>query len=150
MHNDCLVQWLRAKPSSELKCSICRAHYNVRKEKMTYADMRKLAFTVLSLAVMLTGTACMAWVKLKRFAWLADSNLLEGNNPWHCLAAVVCGIFNLRRVYSHAVTAAGSLQGHGAVHWRGGSTRKGMSRHRPRLRVQTPARARAGNGCRAP
>jgi hypothetical protein len=54
--------------------------------------MRKLAFTVLSLAVMLTGTACMAWVKLKRFAWLAESNLLEGNNPWHALAAVLGGL----------------------------------------------------------
>jgi hypothetical protein len=105
VHNDCLVQWLRARPSSDLKCSICRAPYNVRKEQMTYADMRKLAFTVLSLAVMLTGTACMAWVKLKRFAWLAESNLLEGNNPWHALAAVVFGIFNLRRVYSHSYEA---------------------------------------------
>jgi hypothetical protein len=102
VHNDCLVQWLRARPSSDLKCSICRAPYNVRKEQMTYADMRKLAFTVLSLVVMLTGTACMAWVKLNRFAWLAESNILEGNNPWHCLAAVVFGLFNLRRVYIHS------------------------------------------------
>jgi E3 ubiquitin-protein ligase DOA10 len=71
VHNDCLVQWLKAKPSSELECSICRAPYKVSKEKMTMADMRKLACTVLTLVVMLIGVGCMAWVKLKRAMWLA-------------------------------------------------------------------------------
>ena len=71
VHNDCLVQWLKAKASSELECSICRAPYKVSKGKMTIADMRKLACTVFTLIMMLAGVVCMAWVKFKRIVWLA-------------------------------------------------------------------------------
>eukprot|EP00802_Teleaulax_amphioxeia_P003641 Tamp_03644.p2 GENE.Tamp_03644~~Tamp_03644.p2 ORF type:complete len:183 (+),score=28.92 Tamp_03644:2795-3343(+) len=110
VHNDCLVQWLKAKPSSELECSICRAPYTVSKEKMTVADMRKLACTVFTFIVMLVGVGCMAWVKLRRVVWLAGSDPLEGKNPSGVFIAVVFGFFNLRRLCRHVYSALTDFQ----------------------------------------
>jgi E3 ubiquitin-protein ligase DOA10 len=64
-HNECLLEWIKAKPSSELECSICRAPYKVSRQPMTIEDKLKLGRAVLTLVFSLIVTGFIAYMKVR-------------------------------------------------------------------------------------